>query len=70
MKIGAVRSARTAPSLFLPQHPTGYLLWGAVYIVFSLYSSFRILFSAFFSSRDTWAWEMPTSADTSIWVLP
>ena len=25
---------------------------------------------AFFSSRETWAWEMPTSAETSIWVLP
>ena len=29
-----------------------------------------MVFSAFFSSLETWAWEMPTSAETSIWVLP
>ena len=32
--------------------------------------SFLICRSAFFSNRDTWAWEMPISAETSIWVLP
>lgn len=31
---------------------------------------FLMVLMAPFSSRDTWAWEMPTSAETSIWVLP
>ena len=30
----------------------------------------RILLSAFFSRRDTCAWEMPTSSDISVCVLP
>ncbi len=45
-------------------------LCGAFCTLFLLYSSFRIRFSAFFSRRETWAWDIPTSADTSIWVLP
>ena len=31
---------------------------------------FLIVFKAFFSRRLTWAWEIPTSAETSIWVFP
>ena len=31
---------------------------------------FLIWLMAFFSSRETCAWEMPTSFATSIWVLP
>lgn len=31
---------------------------------------FLISLSAFFSRRETWAWLMPTSSLTSIWVLP
>ena len=38
--------------------------------VLPFHSSFRIRLSAFFSNRDTCAWEIPTSADTSIWVFP
>ena len=34
------------------------------------YIFFWMVFRAFFSRRLTWAWEMPTSAETSIWVLP
>ena len=33
-------------------------------------TAFLIWPMAFFSSRDTWAWEMPTIPATSIWVLP
>ena len=31
---------------------------------------FLICRIAFFSRRDTWAWEMPTCRATSIWVRP
>ena len=31
---------------------------------------FLMVFKAFFSRRLTWAWEIPTSAETSIWVFP
>ena len=31
---------------------------------------FRICTRAFFSRRETWAWEMPISPATSIWVRP
>ena len=34
-----------------------------------IHSSLRICRRAFFSRRETWAWEMPISSDTSIWVL-
>lgn len=34
------------------------------------YIFFLMVFSAFFSNRLTWAWEIPTSAETSIWVFP
>ncbi len=33
-------------------------------------TDFRMAPMAFFSSRDTWAWEMPTMDATSIWVFP
>ena len=32
--------------------------------------NFFILSIALFSSRDTWAWEIPISLATSIWVRP
>ena len=31
---------------------------------------FLIWLMALFSSRETWAWEMPTALATSIWVRP
>ena len=41
-------------------------------VVFSVQDeiAFRTLPNAFFSSLDTWAWEMPISFATSIWVWP
>ena len=31
---------------------------------------FRMVLIAPFSSRETWAWEMPKAVATSIWVFP
>ena len=33
-------------------------------------TALRMALMAPFSSRDTWAWEMPRAPATSIWVLP
>ena len=33
-------------------------------------TDFRMAEMAPFSSRDTWAWEMPRTPATSIWVFP
>ena len=43
---------------------------GAALRRFFSYKCLRMVLMAPFSSRLTWAWEMPTSAETSIWVLP
>ena len=39
--------------------------WRALHHIF-----FLMVLMAPFSSLDTWAWEIPTSAETSIWVFP
>ena len=69
---GAAREARAAP-LYCGKTPFAILYHGSCKNATTIphnYRLFFIWFIAFFSSRDTWAWLMPTSADTCIWVLP
>ena len=46
------------------------ILHSSLFILHYEEIAFRMLPSAFFSSLDTWAWEMPISLATSICVRP